>query len=163
MGVIGGVWVCTGWSIKVGGKVIEVVAGPDKTQGIVAAEATGVKKRWGAGDLRSRPNAGASSPYGTPYGTTPVSATFPQSAPPFGNYYGSMANSPILSAGYAPPSPYSVPPSPYFASTPATLNGFQPPSPNVPSRPSVPPSPTHSRNTSGARNLNGSGDPKKSD
>ncbi|KAF8514551.1 endoplasmic reticulum-derived transport vesicle ERV46, partial [Hysterangium stoloniferum] len=58
VGVVGGVWVCTGWSIKVGNKVVEVVAGPDKTAGIVAAEATGVKRRWTGNDIRARPNAG---------------------------------------------------------------------------------------------------------
>ncbi|GJJ08212.1 hypothetical protein Clacol_002420 [Clathrus columnatus] len=165
VGVIGGVWVCTGWSIKVGGKVVEVVAGPDKTQGIVAAEATGVKRRWGGGDLRARPNAGGTSPY-ISQANTPLSGTFSQAAAPFTNYYGSAPNSPIPNAGNAPPSPY-MPPSPYQPTSPVSAgsypaqNGFPPPSP----RPSVPPSPSHIRSMSGLRNasINGPDGAKKTD
>lgn len=85
VGVIGGVWVCMGWTIKVGSKVTEVVVGPDKTPGIVAAEASGVKKRWSGGQLRSRPNAGGSA-YSS-YANTPISASFSHAGTPAQNYF----------------------------------------------------------------------------
>ncbi|KAF8529896.1 endoplasmic reticulum vesicle transporter-domain-containing protein [Gautieria morchelliformis] len=150
VGVIGGVWVCTGWTVKVGSKVTEVVTGPDKTQGIVAAEATGVKKRWGGGDLRSRPNAG-SSPY-TSYAGTPMNATFSHAVTPVGSFFptsapGSPLPPPPSSANFSPlvgsGSP-SMPPPPHATSPfpPSPLpgaNGF-PSSPN-PRQSGFPPSP----------------------
>ncbi|EKM84349.1 hypothetical protein AGABI1DRAFT_32491 [Agaricus bisporus var. burnettii JB137-S8] len=58
VGVIGGVFVCMGYAIRVTTRAVEVVAGSDQDQGIVAAESssikTGLRAKWGGGDLRSR-------------------------------------------------------------------------------------------------------------
>ena len=125
VGVIGGVWVCTGWTIKVGSKVTEVVTGPDKTQGIVAAEATGIKKRWGGGELRARTNVGL-SPYNS-YAGTPMSGTFSHAGTPVGNYFpsstpvsplapplSSASASPQVASGsiYVSPPPHATSPFP---------------------------------------------------
>jgi hypothetical protein len=57
VGVIGGVFVCMGYAIRVTTRAVEVVAGSED-QGIVAAESssvkTGLRAKWGGGDLRSR-------------------------------------------------------------------------------------------------------------
>lgn len=138
VGVIGGVWVCTGWAVKVSSKVGEVVTGPDKTPGIVAAEATGVKTRWVGGDLRSRANAG-STPYNS-YPGTPLSATFSPVGTP-ARFPPSQPSSPLppppSSAGFSPQlgfgAPYSSPqPHPTSPFPPSPLPGASgfPSSPN---------------------------------
>lgn len=57
---MGGVFVLSGYVIRVGSRTLDVVSGADKAQGIVAAEATGVTKglraKWGGGHLRNRPS-----------------------------------------------------------------------------------------------------------
>ena len=87
--MVGGVWVCAGWALKVGSKAVEVVSGADKTAGIVAAESSGVTKRrkWAGGELRSRvtrQGTGWSVDNGSPYGsyhTTPVTGAFSAQSP----------------------------------------------------------------------------------
>ncbi|KIJ52477.1 hypothetical protein M422DRAFT_26067 [Sphaerobolus stellatus SS14] len=136
VGVIGGIWVCTRWSIKVGSKVTEVVVGPDKTPGIVAAEASGVKKRWGGGELRARPNAGNASPYSS-YAGTPVNSTFSNAGTPVGSFFPSSAGP------YSPASPYtgSAQHSPYLPpGSPHASSPFPPsPLPGANGFPSGPP------------------------
>lgn len=43
VGVVGGVFVCMGYAIRVSVRAVEVVTGSDSSQGIVAAESSGVK------------------------------------------------------------------------------------------------------------------------
>lgn len=95
VGVIGGVFVCMGYAVRITSRAVEAVTGPDTSQGIVAAEATGIsgvgRKRWGSTDLRLRPSQNSAkvirqgagwvveggSPYGS-YANTPTSSgTFP--------------------------------------------------------------------------------------
>ncbi|KAI0711839.1 DUF1692-domain-containing protein [Cerioporus squamosus] len=120
VGVIGGVFVCMGYAVKIGTHAVEAVTGADKTNGIVAAESTSIstnlRKRFGSGDLRLRPGGHkervvrqgnswvveGGSPYGS-YAGTPVSASF---------------GSPLPSASpYAPSFPFPGSPNP------ATANG----------------------------------------
>ncbi|THH31202.1 hypothetical protein EUX98_g2981 [Antrodiella citrinella] len=58
VGVVGGVFVCMGYAVKITSRAVDVVSGADRQQGLVAAEATGVgasiRKKWGGGELRSR-------------------------------------------------------------------------------------------------------------
>ncbi|TFK93799.1 DUF1692-domain-containing protein [Polyporus arcularius HHB13444] len=93
VGVIGGVFVCMGYAVKIGSHAVEAVTGADKTNGIVAAESTSIsanlRSRFGSGDLRLRPGGKqdrvvrqgnswvveGGSPYGS-YAGTPVSGTF---------------------------------------------------------------------------------------
>ncbi|KXN91763.1 Endoplasmic reticulum-Golgi intermediate compartment protein 2 [Leucoagaricus sp. SymC.cos] len=94
VGVIGGIFVCMGYAIRITTRAVEVVSGADQTPGIVAAESSGVKvglrAKWGGGELRARPQSGrmvrqgngwvleggnSSSPYAS-YAPTPVSGAF---------------------------------------------------------------------------------------
>ena len=94
VGVLGGVFVCMGYAIRITTRAVEVVSGADQTPGIVAAESSGVKVglrgKWGGGELRARPKSGrlipqgsgwvleggSSSPYSS-YSNTPVIPAFP--------------------------------------------------------------------------------------
>ncbi|CDO74241.1 hypothetical protein BN946_scf185031.g6 [Trametes cinnabarina] len=116
VGVIGGVFVCMGYAVKISGHAIDAVTGADKTNGIVAAESTSIsgnlRKRFGSADLRLRPSnrvvrqgsgwvVEGGSPYSS-YAGSPVSAGFasPQPSP----YAPSYPGSPNL----APPTPGSA-------------------------------------------------------
>lgn len=108
VGVIGGIFVCMGYAVKITTHAVEAVSGSDKSQGIVAAEASGIgRKRWGSTDLHKRSGSRilpqgsgwvveGGSPYGS-YAGTPVSNGFP---------------SPALSSYSSPGFPGSVPVSP---------------------------------------------------
>ena len=60
VGVLGGLFVCTSYAIRITTRAVEVVSGSDQAKGIVAAESTGVglgrglKSKWAGGELRSR-------------------------------------------------------------------------------------------------------------
>jgi len=55
VGVVGGVWCCMGWAVRISYKAVEVVTGvKEGEQEIVAVETSGVKKRWGGGELKRR-------------------------------------------------------------------------------------------------------------
>lgn len=101
VGVIGGVFVCMGYAVKITTHAVEAVTGTDKTSGLVAAESTsvgGFRKRFGSADLRLRAGAKdrvirqgsgwvveGGSPYGS-YAGTPLSATFGSPQPTPGPY-----------------------------------------------------------------------------
>ncbi|KAI0750199.1 endoplasmic reticulum vesicle transporter-domain-containing protein [Daedaleopsis nitida] len=121
VGVIGGVFVCMGYAVKLTTHAYDTVTGADKGAGIVAAESTSIsanlRKRFGPGDLRLRAagkervvrqgNGWAvegGSPYGS-YAGTPMSASF---------------GSPLPSA--SPFSPGFPPPSPNPAGTPRSAS-----------------------------------------
>ncbi|EAU85239.1 endoplasmic reticulum-Golgi intermediate compartment protein 2 [Coprinopsis cinerea okayama7 len=141
VGVIGGVFVCTSYALRIGTRAVEVVSGADQKAGIVAAESTAVKvglrAKWGGSDLRARPGAvnrslssgswTPSSPYGGFPATTPVTGTY------------SAMPSPYLSSNHAIPSQpgtpnpatpgYPVPPTPGGIRTAASMG----PPPRTPS------------------------------
>jgi hypothetical protein len=120
VGVIGGVFVCTGYAIRITTRAVEVVSGADQTPGIVAAETSGAKvglrAKWGGASLRSRPKSARMVPQGggwvlegnndspTPYPSTPNGAgglLTPASA-------ATVAQSPYLTTTLPP----SMPPTP---------------------------------------------------
>jgi len=114
VGVIGGVFTCANYFVRGAIRAADAVSGADTSPGLVAAEATGVKRKWTGGQLRVRSAAqnsgrqapgwvaeGSSSPYAS-YANTPVSGGFNQSPYPY---------SPYLSPA-PPPSSTSVPPTP---------------------------------------------------
>ncbi|KAG8739997.1 hypothetical protein FRC10_004876 [Ceratobasidium sp. 414] len=77
IGVVGGVWVCAGWAVKVGGKAATVVTG-EEDEGIAEVQKSSRKSRWAGGDIR-RVNVSGHSEPGTPlYPGTPM---FPGSVP----------------------------------------------------------------------------------
>jgi hypothetical protein len=114
VGVIGGVFTCANYFVRVAIRAADAVSGADTSPGLVAAEATGVKRKWTGGQLRVRSTPqnparqgpgwaveSSSSPYAS-YANTPVSGGFNQSPYPY---------SPYLSPS-APLSNTSVPPTP---------------------------------------------------
>ncbi|KAI0077801.1 DUF1692-domain-containing protein [Panus rudis PR-1116 ss-1] len=115
VGVIGGVFVCMGYAVKLSTHAVDAVTGADKTPGIVAAEATGVgaglRKKWGGGELRSRVvrqgsgwvvEGSGGSPYSS-YANTPVSASFSASTPA-----SPYVSSPFMSNGNGMHTPSSM-------------------------------------------------------
>ncbi|KAF8054932.1 endoplasmic reticulum-golgi intermediate compartment protein 2 [Lyophyllum atratum] len=128
VGVLGGVFVCMGYAIRITTRAVEVVSGADAKGGLVAAEASGVKvglrQKWGGQELRARAGKmvrqgtgwvmegkGESSPYAS-YAGTPVSGGFPTPG----------AQSPFVSAGFQQPplTPSGVP----LPATPGIGMGF---------------------------------------
>ncbi|KAG5641688.1 hypothetical protein DXG03_004435 [Asterophora parasitica] len=130
VGVLGGVFVCTSYFIKIGTRAVEVISGADAAPGLVAAEASGVKvglrQKWGGAELRSRSSGkmirqgsgwvmegdGSSSPYAS-YAGTPTSNGFPTPGPP-------GSSSPYVNSFQVPPTPSSIPIPP----TPNTAAGL---------------------------------------
>ncbi|KAK7442515.1 hypothetical protein VKT23_016113 [Stygiomarasmius scandens] len=135
VGVIGGVFVCMGYAIRITTRAVEVVTGSDDAKGIVAAEASGVKTglraKWGGQDLRSRSKVvrqgsgwavEGDNGYGSNPGT-PHTGGFATYSPMAQGFSGSAAPSPYLAPGSGAPSPYlghsggsPFPASPSFAS-----------------------------------------------
>ncbi|KIK02931.1 hypothetical protein K443DRAFT_677094 [Laccaria amethystina LaAM-08-1] len=103
VGVIGGVFVCMGYAIRITTRAVEVVSGADQTPGIVAAEASGAKvglrSKWGGSELRARPKSGKMVPQGSGW-VLEGSSTSP---------YASYANTPHT--GGFPGTPAPLPPS----------------------------------------------------
>jgi len=153
VGVVGGVWCCFGWALRVSYKAYDVVTGADHQAGIVAAEASGVtskRNKWGGGELRSRVTRqgntwaveNGNSPYNS-YATTPVTPSFvpsstysPSPGPTNGHgngTYGLGLGSPSLNGHLStPPSPYAPP------------GGSYPSSPTMPMGMGMTPPLTHS-------------------
>ena len=166
VGVLGGVFVCMGYAIRITTRAVEVVSGADQTPGLVAAESSGVKvglrAKWGGSELRARPGSsklvpqgsgwvmegGSSSPYSS-YNTTPLLSGFPSSSGLPSPYINSATSAPStpqpgtpgsIGLGY-PSSPFGPVPSPGGIRASASLG----PSPRTPG----PPGPI-ARTTSGS-------------
>ncbi|KIY42996.1 endoplasmic reticulum-derived transport vesicle ERV46 [Fistulina hepatica ATCC 64428] len=138
-GVLGGLFVCMGYAIRVTTRAVEVVAGSDSDAGLVTAEASGAKVRhWGPTELRSRrPGSVSYSSYSpSPYpgggsytgssslagGGTPYAGVSPYSA---GSQF-SVPTSPTMGSQYIAPGP----PFQYVAPSPGYDKvglGFGPP------------------------------------
>ncbi|KAI0703847.1 DUF1692-domain-containing protein [Cytidiella melzeri] len=90
VGVVGGVFVCMGYAVRIGSHAVDVITGADKTPGIVAAEASGVgRRKWQGGELRSRVvrqgnswTVDGGSPYGS-YAGTPLTGGFSNPSSPY--------------------------------------------------------------------------------
>ena len=130
VGVIGGVFVCMGYAVRIGSRAVDTITGADRTSGLVAAESSGVKvglrAKWGGGSIRSRQNRsisgwdpdaqGNGSPYNS-YAGTPVSGGFNVGSP----YLHSPAPGSAGSFGPFPSSPNPagpIPGSPAFGPPP---------------------------------------------
>ncbi|KIK60149.1 hypothetical protein GYMLUDRAFT_244581 [Collybiopsis luxurians FD-317 M1] len=159
-GVIGGVFVCMSYAIRIGTRAVQVVTGSED-EVIVAASSSGAKaglrSKWGGGELRSRKMIRQGS------GWTMESAPgSPAISVGGGGGYGSYANTPVSSTFSPAASPYLASPSfnsPMIpsSSNPGTPNpsatSFGPP-PSAPrSRPS---SLYHSRTPGGSMSISGS-------
>jgi hypothetical protein len=130
-----------GWAVKISFRAYEAVTGTSEgDEPIVAIESTGVKRRWGGGELKKRVVqqgkgwvvTGGESDWGV---STPVTASSPYSA-------GAYAPSPGYASAF--PLPPSAPPT-------AGVGGFFPGhSPRTASQGAFP---QHQRQFSGASNL----------
>lgn len=124
-GVVGGVFVCTSWALRITNKAVTVVVGPSDEDTITpqeTARATGLRSKWVGGQLRARPGSigkvvrqgnswvveGTGSPYSGSYMGTPTSNV--------GSPYSPYSPAP-QSQHHAPPPP------PLSARTPS--NGSQ--------------------------------------
>lgn len=129
VGVIGGVWVCFGWGIKITTKITSKVGITSEDDQEPIAEVTGMvkKKRWAGADLIRRKGAGdAGSPWSTPM------------ASPYPSYSGQATPASPYATFSNQGSPYS--PSPYTPHTPHTATSAAPPSPYHPPSSPLPPS-----------------------
>ncbi|KDR78584.1 hypothetical protein GALMADRAFT_244023 [Galerina marginata CBS 339.88] len=148
VGVLGGVFVCMGYAIRITTRAVEVVSGSDQAVGLVAAESTGVKvglrAKWGGSELRSRPKSGKLVPQGggwtmeggpgSPYSSysgTPVTGAFSPGPP----------QSPFVNSAMLGP---SVPNSPMPGSAASVGLGY----PSGTFGPMVPPTPGGLRSAS---------------
>ncbi|EIW83563.1 DUF1692-domain-containing protein [Coniophora puteana RWD-64-598 SS2] len=59
VGVIGGVFTCATYFVRASMRAVDVVTGADQAQGLVAAESTGVRRKWAGGHLRARSGMGS--------------------------------------------------------------------------------------------------------
>jgi hypothetical protein len=129
VGVVGGLFTCMGFAIKVGGRAIEAVVGPDTSDALVPeAAASGVQKgKWRGGSLSARSASGgrvlrqgsgwvvegATGGGGSPWGSQ---ATTPASA------YAQSPYSPFAGASPQPGSAFGPPPPRSGSGTPASAN-----------------------------------------
>lgn len=105
VGVIGGVWVCFGWGIKVASTVSKK-AGiiDDEDEAIADVSGISAKKRWRGSDLGGLRRRGGDD------GGSGWSS-------PMGSGYGSYSNQGTPASPYASFSAQGAPPSPYYGST----------------------------------------------
>jgi hypothetical protein len=108
-GVVGGVFVCASWALRIGTHAVGMVVGPSDEGSIApqtTARASGLRTKWGGENLRSRPN--------------PLGKVVRQ-----GNSWVVEGGSPYTSYAGTPASPY--PASPYSPAPPATTAPIPPP------------------------------------
>jgi endoplasmic reticulum-Golgi intermediate compartment protein 2 len=122
VGVIGGVWVCFGWGIKVATKVSQKAGITSDDDEPITAEVTGMssKKRWrgsNLGSLRRRANDDGGSNWSTPL-NSPYSGYSGQPTPasPYATF--STQGQPASPSPYSPFSAQGAPHSPYQSSHP---------------------------------------------
>ena len=134
-GVIGGVFVCMGYAIRVTTKAVEVVTGGDDP-GLVAAEASGAKvglrSKWGGGEIRSRSKIVRQGSGWAMEGAGYIGSP--------GSGYGSYSNTPVGSPYLNTAAGFSQPGTPNLAAGYGSPSAFGPSSPNL-NRYSVPPPP----------------------
>ena len=144
IGVVGGIWVCFGWGLKIAGKVTDKagLTNPNSVSGeeILSADVSGRKKGWRGADLRNRKpgtEPGWSAEGSSVYSGTPMSATFSYHGGP-GSQYGGTPATP-----YFPGTPSLYAPGPRSAPPPPSAGHYGspfPPSP-LPGQSAFPPSP----------------------
>ncbi|KAB5595771.1 ER-derived vesicles protein ERV41 [Ceratobasidium theobromae] len=109
IGVIGGVWVCAGWTVKIGSKAATVVTGED--EGIAEVQKSSRKSRWSGGDIRRVNASGRDGPTTPIYPGTPMFGPLPGSPMPM-----TPSARPPPSASY---SMHRFPSSPFPGQSPA--------------------------------------------
>ncbi|KAI0032917.1 endoplasmic reticulum vesicle transporter-domain-containing protein [Vararia minispora EC-137] len=109
-GVIGGVFVCASWALRIGSHAVEIVTGPSDGGALApqtAARASGLRTKWGGENLRARPGSlGRVVRQGNSWVV--------EGGSPYTSYAGSPA-SPFPASPYSPAPPSAVPPPPMSA------------------------------------------------
>ncbi|KAF7972239.1 hypothetical protein HWV62_18652 [Athelia sp. TMB] len=130
VGVIGGIFVCMGYAIRITSRAVNVVSA-DPNDGTIAAEASGVRPgglraKWGGSQLHARKTSTARvvrqgngwtvEGGESPYPTSPAPGSYLGTPSPYSSPYASSPAlppaSPYLSSPGLPPAHGSVPPSP---------------------------------------------------
>lgn len=120
-----------GYAIRITTRAVEVVAGGDQSQDIVASASSGVKvglrQKWGGGELRNRPGKMVRQGSGWVMEGTPGVGSPAYLTTPLSSAAGAFPTSPY------PGSPYTggTPPSPYVGN-PMNSAGFPPSAPGTP-------------------------------
>lgn len=154
IGVLGGVWVCAGWTFKVTNKAVTAVVG-DGDEPIVQEAKSSSRKRWMSTDLTRRkgswnPQQGGwvtenGSPYAS-YNNTPTSAVFGPGTPASPSYVNTTMPPPhrrTASASFTPGTFGNYPPSAPPTQTSFGAPTFPPsPGPGTSSFPVGPPTPS---------------------
>jgi len=111
VGVIGGVWVCFGWGIKVATKAAQKVGvAGDEDEPIVQVTGMSAKKRWRGANLIRRSNeSGSASGWSTPMGT-PYGSSFSNQGTPI-SPYATLSHQQQQASGPYSANPYPRPPS----------------------------------------------------
>jgi hypothetical protein len=124
IGVIGGVFVCMGYAIRITSRAVTIVSGSNSRDGEIALAATGVKvglrQKWSGGHLRSRsgkilrqgggwavergPSYSATPPLSAGFGTSINSQYLNPPGPPY-----MRSPSPSQSGSAVPQGPFGVP------------------------------------------------------
>jgi len=132
VGVLGGVFVCMGYAIRITTRAVEVVSGADQAPGLVAAESSGVKMglraKWGGSELRSRPGSSKLVPQGSGWVMEGGNGS------PYSSYNNTPLPSPYFNSATSVPSA-SAPSTPH-PGTPGSLGLGHPSGPFGPSIPS---------------------------
>lgn len=154
IGVIGGIFVCVSYAVRVGAKAIDVVTGTDQSSGLVPptpTKVTGARSKWTGGDIRARGKGPGStrvvqqgngwvvekdSPYGSPYDSPYLGASNSLPSPYLPNSPGtpsfgpppSVTRSSFRSVSPVPPPPGTLSPS---------VNVLPPYSPRLPYTPTL--------------------------
>ncbi|KAI9568197.1 endoplasmic reticulum vesicle transporter-domain-containing protein [Boletus coccyginus] len=144
VGVIGGVFTCASYFLRVTVRTIEAVSGTDDSAGIVAAESTGVKRKWAGAHLRQRSTVNAGRVVRQGNGWVVEGAGTPYSATPATGGFGPMSPYPHTPFSSTTPVP---PPLPSASAASTFVPGSVPPTPGVGLGLGAPPF-THSRTPS---------------
>ncbi|KAJ7734884.1 DUF1692-domain-containing protein [Mycena metata] len=158
VGVIGGVFTCMGYAIRVTTAAIESVAGSSDSEITPAAvsSSSALRTKFSGASLRARPKSGRLVPQGNGWVMegTPGSPSAGVYSPSAGGGYGSPYSGTPVSGTFPPPSPYS-PASPFTpgAASPGLHAGVYASQPGTPSGVGLGfggPPPMSARNSSGS-------------
>ena len=125
-GVVGGVFVCSAWALRITTRAVTLVAGPSDEDTIAptpdsaAARASGLRRKWVGGALRARPGSGTGQGRVVRQGNSWV-VEGPGGGSVGGSPYSSYVGTPVSAA--SPYTPYSPAPfSPYSPAPPPPMS-----------------------------------------
>jgi hypothetical protein len=103
VGVIGGIFTCMSYSLRVGAKAVEIVAGPSEGGEIASVgQSSGVARKWRGGELHARSSSGRVIRQGNSWVVEGSEAQY-------GGSRAGTPTSPYMHTGSASGSPYGSP------------------------------------------------------